>query len=470
MMRVNSGSRATLGLAVALFGALAALALGALVVRLGPAAAAAGVAAILLAAFVAARPLNALLAGVAFCALVPYWYGHSTVNMSHLEAALALVFIVTTLVLGRQEVEVNRVDYAVVGLLIAAALDWWLRDQNFAAARTSFNTVMPLIFYFAGRLVVGRATRPVLWTLVGATALASLSMFYEFAHGSSVFRDPNSYYWAANGGAAIFRPGGVFGSPPAAVTILAMVTLVAIPLAGESGRTRRRLIQICVAVMVGAGVITFTRAGWIGFGVGLLTYYFLLRWRARIRLPRWLAIVPVLAVAVVLALPVLSQTSWFQLGVERGGTLAVRESYWTLAGKLIVDSPEHLLIGRGLNSLVVGSRPELGGVGASLAETPDLIVEGAHNQYVRTLLEQGLLGIALILLWLGGTIGVAARRMSGLPYTERRLLAGLVGAVVSFLVVSLAGTSMRDTISFSVIALLTGIAVTVATTSRRDTT
>jgi O-antigen ligase len=296
-----------------------------------------------------------------------------------------------------------------------------------------------------------------------------VSTFYEFAQGSSIFRDPNSYYWSSNGGAAIFRPGGLFGSPPAAVTIMSMVALVAVPLVRQTTGVVRSLLRAAIAVMVGAGVITFTRAGWIGFGVGLLAYLVILRWRGSIRLPRWLRILPVAAVVVLVALPTLSQTSWFQLGVQRKGTLAVRESYWTLAGRLIVDSPEHLLVGRGLNSLAAGARTQLGGVAASLAETPDLLSAGAHNQYIRTLLEQGVAGLALVLLWLGGAVVVVMRRISTLPPARRPVVAGLAGASVSFLVVSIADTNLRDTVSFSIIALLTGLAITLCTTEWSET-
>lgn len=467
---VGRGYRTALPLMAGLIGALVAVALGAAIATEGPLLPAAGLLAAAGAMFVAARPLNGLLAAVVISAVVPYWYGRSGLTVAHLASGLALVWIGTAMVLNRPRLRLNGVDYAVGAFLLAVAIDWSVRGGNLITARASADIVSPLIFYFAARLLGEESSRTVLWPLIGAVTIASFSLFYEFAHGSSAFRDPNSYYWSSRGGTAVFRPGGVFGSPPAAVTILSMVVLVAVSLAPEITGLRRVLVRTCIVVMIAAGVLTFTRAGWIGFGAGLLTYYIVLRWRGKFRLPRWLRILPVAGVAVVLALPTLSQTSWFQLGVERGGTLSVRESYWTLAAKLITDTPEHLLVGRGLNSLDAGARPQLGGLGVGLAETPDLITNGAHNQYIRTLLEQGLVGLALIFLWLGGALVVAVRRLHSVPYPQRRLLAGLAGAIVSFLVVSFADTSLNDTVSFSIISLLTGLAVTLGTTGRAGVT
>ncbi|MBV9803207.1 MAG: O-antigen ligase family protein [Solirubrobacterales bacterium] len=461
-----------LRLSASLIGVLIAIpvsvVLGVVIVKEGPTLAAAGVLMVGLGAYVIERPLNALLGAVAVLALIPYWYGHGGANVAHLEEGLALVWIVMMLVEPRERIRPGVADYAVFGLMVAAALDWWLRGGNFAALRTSFNTEVPLIFYVAGRIVAPRDSRTVLLTLVGATALASLSLFYEFAHGSPVFQDPNSYYWSSHGGAAIFRPGGLFGSPPAAVTITSMVALVAVSFFRQTTGRRRALLGAAITVMIAGGFLTFTRAGWIGFGVGVLTYFAILRWRGRIRLPRWLRIVPVAAVAVVLALPALSQTSWFQLGVKRGGTLTVRESYWTLAKRLILDSPEHLLVGRGLNSLETGARTDLGGVTADIAATPDLTINGAHNQYIRTLLEQGIVGLALVLLWVGGTVAVVMRRVSRLPASRRPVVAALAGAFVSFLVISLADTNLRDTVSFSIVSLLTGITITLCTSAQGE--
>lgn len=442
--------------------------LGFVVARVGVLFGAAALVAIGLAVFVTSRPINGLIAGVALVLLIPYWYGKGGVTVMQLGVGLAIAGILITTVVRGTSVRWTGVDLVVAGMLLAAGLDWWLRDGNLAAARAIANTVLPLVFYFAARLAGGRAARALLWTLVIAAALASFSLFYEFARGSAVFVSPSTYNWSGGAGQTIFRPGGVFGSPPAAITVLAMAALVGIALWGETAGRRRTLLCGCLALIVAGGLVTFTRAGWIGFAAGLLSFVVLLRWKAGVRLPRvGVAIMAAAGVAILVALPAISQTSVFRLGVTRGGTFAVRESYWSLALPLVGDTPGHLLFGRGLNSMVVGTRPDLGGLDASIADAPDLIADGTHNQYIRTLLEQGVVGLGLSILWLGGVLILAVRRMGSLARDDRRLVAGLAAATLSFLVVSLADNTFRDPNSLAIIALLTGLLVSLCKPPRR---
>lgn len=462
-------SRSWRAVGMALVGALTAALLGIVIARVGLVIGAACVIAVGLALFVAQRSVNGLVAGMATVLLLPVWYDRGGVTVMQLAVALALVGIVSATALQRARLSWISVDFVIVGLVLAAGIDWWLRGDNFAAGRATANTVLPLTFYFAARLTQRRAVRVVLWALVIAAALSTFSLFYEFVRGSSVFVDPSSYYWRATSGQAIFRPGGVFGSPPAAVTVLGMLGLVGIALWHETSGRRRSIVSGCIGLIVIAGAITFTRAGWIGFGAGLLAYLVILRWKGNLRLPRALALVPVAAVAVLLALPTVSQTRWFQQGVTRGGTLTVRESYWNLARRMISDSPQHLLFGRGINSMVVGARPELGGLQADIAESPDLISAGTHNQYVRTLMEQGLVGLSLIALWLGGTLVLALRGIGRVAAADRSLVAGLAAATISFLVVSFIDNTIRDPNSLAVIACLTGLLVSFCNPTGRKT-
>jgi O-antigen ligase len=162
-------------------------------------------------------------------------------------------------------------------------------------------------------------------------------------------------------------------------------------------------------------------------------------------------------------LPVLSNTTWFQQGVLRKGNLAIRESYWTLAKPLITDSPAHLIFGHGVDSLTSQSSSGGPGVGISqsLSTAPTLTTIGPHNQFVRVLLEQGLVGILLVAGWLGGACVGAVARIRAVPAELRPVLAALVGATVGFALVASASDSMRHPPSLAVIALISGTLVTV---------
>jgi O-antigen ligase len=77
------------------------------------------------------------------------------------------------------------------------------------------------------------------------------------------------------------------------------------------------------------------------------------------------------------------------------------------------------------------------------------------------LLEQGLVGLALMLLWLGGAVALAARRVARLPNSDRRLVAGITAALACFLVISFVDNTLRDPNSVAAVSLLTGVLVSI---------
>lgn len=466
----GSGNRTIPTMMIALGGAIAALVLGLVVGRSGPATGAALLIVVGIGVMVVSRPINGLFIGVAMMMLVPYWYGKGGITVAQMAAAVALVGTLTAVLVNRRTIHFTFVDWAVVTIVLAAVADWYLRGENFAGARATANAVTPLVFYFAARVLTGsgRSVRTIVGLLVLAGALASLTVFYEFARGAPVFQNPATYKWNSGLG-SIFRPGGVYGSPPAAVMVLAMVALAGIPLLRDTSGPGRLFLLGCLALILGAGFVTFTRAGWIGCGAGFVTYLVMVTWRGRLRPPRWVAVVPLIGIAFLAALPMVSHTSWFQQGVTRGQTLQFRESYWAATEPLITDSPTHLLFGRGLNSFIAAGEPALGNVQASLAEVPGPLIQTTHNQYLQTLVEQGVVGLVLYLCWLLGTVVVGFRSIRRAAPGDRRIIAGLVGATICFVVASFADSSFLEAGPFVVVALVTGLAVSLCAPAGRPT-
>ena len=79
----------------------------------------------------------------------------------------------------------------------------------------------------------------------------------------------------------------------------------------------------------------------------------------------------------------------------RPGSLSVRESYWSAAWPVIVNSPKHLIVGHGINSLVRDptGREALADPQIDIAAVPTLSTLSPHSQYVRTLVEGRPLGL-----------------------------------------------------------------------------
>jgi O-antigen ligase len=426
-----------------------------------------GVPAVLVAApFLLRRAENGLLAGTVLVLVVP-----SSVALGSPQAGVVRVAVLLSLagffVHAVGDFSTPRFalpDLFVAGLVAAAWVSWAVRPHAPNAAQATLAAVLPASFYLAGRWFGGVAWTRLATVILMAGTAGSLTVLYEFfiAH-RPLFESQSSYFWNATG-QAIFRPGGVFGSPPAAATTLAMTTLIGASLLPTVRGLARRGVWACLAVSLAALVVTFTRAGVIAVALGFVLYLVLLRPPNLDRLV--FAGILVLTVVGLFVLPSVTRTSWYREGVIRPGSLAARQSYWSAAWPVIVNSPQHFLVGHGINSLYrdpqsldrfLDPQPDI-------AKVPSLSTLSPHSQYVRTLVEEGVLGLMLLFGWLGLSLLKATRAAWTAVWPRRARLAACAAAIASFLVVSYVGDSLRETPSFALAALVSGVAVTLART------
>ena len=418
------------------------------------------------AAYVLRRRDNGVYAGTALIVLIPY-QTTLLLHQTSIPRVAVLIgaagFVASAAGVERSGVQRgNRAtvaDLAAAAYLLFAFISWFLTPHVRSSLQATINAMLPLAFYAYGRGLASRSTRSLAWVLTSSGAAVAMTVLFEYfiAH-RPLFIDPTTYLWNAKGG-LIFRPGGVFGSPPAAATVLAMTALIAFGLYSEARGIRRQLLVMMVALTVGGLFVTFTRAGLIAFAVGALAYVALVRPSV---LPRAAlgAMVATVAFAFVL-MPRIANASWYQEGILRQGDLSARQSYWRQALPLITNSSTHLFVGHGINSLVIG-RPELPGPpNADLAAAPTLLQIGPHNQYVRTLFEEGFVGLSILVTWLVAAIGAAvAVARNGRLDSGRQQSAACAAALIAFMVASSAGDSLRNPPTFAVAALIAGMAVT----------
>jgi O-antigen ligase len=408
------------------------------------------------------RPQNGLLIGSAFMIPLPYWVdlGPSLTSAFHVGVLFALASCFMAVVApARLRVRINLVDRAVVALAIAALLSWAWTDPTKKLLQATVNAILPLSFYFAARLIAVKPFRVIAGLLFGAGAAGALTVYFEFfVTHHPLFSDPRGYLWGAST-QTIFRPGGVFGSPPAAAGILSMTTLLGLSLFRREGGKSRLLVSVLVLLGAGAILATFTRAGIIGFCVGGLVYVLLSQPIPR-RALQLITVALVVFLIGAFTLPRLEASTSFQQGVLRKGTFGARISYWHEAWPMITDSSRHLFLGHGFNSLVVVNGEVPGKVDAEIAASPDLRARGPHNQYVRTLLEEGLIGFGLLMLWLLGAMRLGVVTLRRAAARHRCTIAAYVGAITSLVVVSTAGDSLRHPGTLAVAALITGSLVT----------
>jgi O-antigen ligase len=413
-----------------------------------------------IAAFVMHRKENGVLLGTALIVVLPWWM---TLGSSQMKVEVVASVLATTAILfrigdrrrGRQRF--GFLDGAVAAFVTAAVISFiFTGPHTYHSFTALFFYICPIAFYVGAREVAGKSARLVSCTLFIAGTVAAIPLFYEFfvAH-RPLFTNGNIYYWQGAGG--LFRPGGTFGGAPQAVIALSMTTLCGLGLLIASSRRVRVPLFAALALSITAMVLTFTRAGLIGFAAGALI---LVAASRRTALGPLLVVLAALGVvAVLVVLPSLAGQSWYNEGVVRHGTFADRETRWRVAWPVITNSPEHFIAGHGVNSLLVGHPTGLSGQPQhDLAAVPILIAVSPHSQYFRALLEQGVIGLTLLLTWLLGSVVQALNRLRSVrDERTRAILAACAAGIVSVLIASLAGDALRDPPTLGIVSILSGL-------------
>jgi O-antigen ligase len=387
---------------------------------------------------------------------VPSWYTFGSPQAAVFR--IAAVSALATALFARK-VCFTLADGAVVAIVVVTVLGWLLQDDQPGVGKLVLNEMLPLSFYVSARTLPVRQIGRIMTLVSIAGVLGAATVIYEFVAGQVLFHDHLSYVWNPTD-TTIFRPGGIFGSPPTAAAVLAMAILCGIPVNRMLSRKWRSMHRACLTVMIIACALTFTRTSLIGLGVGLLTYLLLMR-SSLITPPRLLAAAATLFIGVVVVLPQIENTRTFQQGIVRPGNLAARENYWQLALPIITASTHNVIFGIGSERTLI---PRTGGaVPSSLATAPALFEHSTQNQYVLTALENGLIGLLVLLAWIAVVIRTGLRTVRE---ESDRLSAALVGAILVFVVVLLANDALLSQPGFAMAALVSGLIVARSTAKR----
>jgi O-antigen ligase len=428
-----------------------ALALAFLLVHRGPAAA---LALVLLPpiAYLLAKSYGGLALGIVMVLILPYWLDLGSAQSSVLRIASAAAAVT---LLSARGFRPTVIDFALVIFVGVTVFDWLLQYDQPHVGRIVAIELTPIGFYLGARAITRDRLMFLMSVVLFAGTIGALTVLYEFAHGYSVFINPARYVWNATG-TSIFRPGGIFGSPPGASTVLCFVLLFGLAYATVVRGWRKLLVVGCVGVCTLALIVTFTRAGIIAAGVGVLV--FLLLMRSRLLRPlrvAWFAVA--VAGILVLLLPGLERSTNFQQAILRPGNLPARESYWKLALPLATSTPHNLVLGLGTGVLEAPGTFSSVAVPAEVAANPQLTENSLHSQYVTTLTEQGALGVAaLISLLLAALIPCvrAARNTGEAPF------AALAASIVALAITMTVDTAVLHGPSFAMFLVAVGLAAT----------
>ncbi len=398
------------------------------------------------------RSYGGLVLGLLLVLTVPYWHTFGSAQFTTLRLAS---FAAATTLLVTRRVALHRIDLALLLFVLVLVAGWLLQYDQPHAGRVLSTELTPIGFYLGARALPKERVQLVFRVAIYAGTAGALTVIYEYLRHHAVFVSPVHYDWnAAATGQYIFRPGGVYGSPPGASTVMAFVILFGLAgLTVERGRTKVAS-AFCACVCAIALVLTFTRAGMIAAAVGVLVFLWLIRSPLLRPIRVAWAVMAMIALLVVL-LPKLETTTTFQNGLLRGGTLATRESYWSIALPVAASSPHTLLFGIGTGALETPLIASNALVHGDLAIAPQLFSNSLHSEYVTILVEQGLVGLAALILFFAVT-GVAIAREARKARDPVR--AALAASIVAFAIIMSVDTAFVNGPSFSMLMLASGLA------------
>ena len=345
--------------------------------------------------WVVSRPLGGLGLGLAMMLMLPSWHTFGTAQLGVVRVA-ALAAAASAFVAGGWRPRLA--DSALVVLVLVVVAGALLQYPQPGVGRLTINEFTPIGFYIGARAVSRSRLPSVMFIVLLAGTVGAVTVLYEYWRGYAIFVSPIQYQWNASAGTGLFRPGGIFGGPPSASTVLCVVILLGLGCLPTLRGKKKALAIGCLAVCAMALISTFTRAPLIATGVGILVMLWLTR-SPLIRPTRVVTAALAVGVAIALALPALEHNSTFQNGVFRAGTLSERESYWQTAFPIITASAHNVLVGVGTGALETPVS-NLVALPSDVATTPQIFTVSLHSEYVTTLVEQGLIGLGALGLFL----------------------------------------------------------------------
>lgn len=381
------------------------------------------------------RSYGGLVVGATMVLTLPYslGLGSAQLTLDRVASAVAVVSMAIAALSGRRW-HWHRTDAAVLLYFGVIVLGWLLQNYQPHVGRLVIGELTPIGFYLAARRIPRQHVRLVMFSIFFAGAIGALTVLFERAVGHQVFPSPLNAAAYAGSLTAVFRPSGVFGAPPLAGAVLDFVLLIGLACVSLA-RGRVRVLAIVGVLTCGLAVIlTFTRADIIGAAIGILIFLVLVR-SPVVRPLRAVLMIVTIATMVVAVLPSAQQSVTFQQGIVRPGSLSSRESVWRIALPIATSSTHNLVVGIGTG---VFENPIQE---SQVAAAPSTVTAGIQNQYLTTLVENGLVGLVALLVVLASPIVTAGRS----AIRDRDPIhASLAAAVVALAIGLIANTVLLD--------------------------
>ena len=220
------------------------------------------------------------------------------------------------------------------------------------------------------------------------------------------------------------------------------------------------LIGLALAGILGALLLSVTRASWLSFLIsGLLIAALGLRRRA-------LIVIGVCLVPVILGgLFLLQQKRQVGFFDKKDDSVAWRQKIWSQGFHLLISNPRHLAIGVGMDSIKAHWREW------DLFEGGKLPMGHMHSDYLQIALERGVPTLIAWLILMGTyawTIWRTRRRLANENWLGRGIVLGALGGLVGFMTSGLVHYNWGDSEVVMIFYLIMALSLVVTRDSRAE--
>jgi O-Antigen ligase len=254
-------------------------------------------------------------------------------------------------------------------------------------------------------------------------------------------------------GSEIKRSQGMFRHPgiPACLCGLTLPIVLAYLMTARTNRDRILFFMVYAWGII-ALVLTFSRAGLIGFMVGTVVFFAVGGWSGLISR----RVLKLSAVALTLAIAFSIPLLLFYLKT-RPEAFSMR---FTLAEAALQGYAQHPMLGVGLNNSTAAmkaSRQELRDMGIPMPPA-----ESADSYYLAVLIELGPVGLILLLVFFGKIVVIALRATTEVAVDMKPLLVGIVAGLASLATQSVADVPLAGHAVSGILWLFAALIVAIA--------
>lgn len=396
-----------------------------------------------------ARPKALLIGVLVQLPLIPRWGTFLGIRVPDLLTpllSLSLVGIALWWLADRRREPLRfRVfDLLVLAFLLMGQLN--LHAGGFAVDLPKWQfrgIIVPGLAYFAIRLLMlnGRGAKGLLvWQLGAGMALSTILLLEALLHRSFLYQSMGGHFYMG-----VYQPAGPFQTPYfAAAYLTVLLPLYLYGVDGGFGLQRRRVFTVGMALAIAAVGVSLERGAWLSVlaALAVCAMHPTLRGKAG----------AALGIGVLLfALGFLASGHiWIETRLTETDNVEDRQRFLHAAGR-ILGSPEwNPLRGIGYGGYVATAylyMPPRSYYDDTREPEADR-GRALHNDYLTTLVEQGLLGAGVLLgllVAIGARTRAALRERVGPRFrNDRRLVVALLASIVALLVGSLTHNCFGD--------------------------